>query len=485
MVGDTLSRILKKSGYRVCVLNYVDDLGLQIAELLYGFMQLGVSHDPLEGKKFDHYCGDDVYVLVNKELEKNPEIAQKCAHILKMMEDPNTEEAKMAEKITRRVFEAQLQTCWALQVEYDCINFESHIMRSGMWGEAFEKLKNMKLVKLETTGDNAGCWIVQGDEKEADKVLVRKNGIATYMAKDIPYAAWKLGLVKDPFGYSKHSEQPGGKVMWQTTLNGEKAPEDFTSEKVITVIDSRQARLQKIVAGLMGQFKSDKGAYVHLGYESVVLSKQTAESLGVKTDKGAQMSGRKGVYVNADTVLESLQKQTMQETSKRNSDMDKTEIERISKKIAIGTIRYEMIRQDLDKMITFDASKSLSLEGDTASYIQYTHARASRILERYGKMPDASAEHTIKWSVHEKELLRQIGMFATSVRDASENLSPKTVARYCHSLAVVFNAFYENVRVLDSKSESEINSRVSLVLSSARVLGEALSLLGIDAPERM
>ena len=165
--------------------------------------------------------------------------------------------------------------------------------------------------------------------------------------------------------------------------------------------------------------------------------------------------------------------------------MDKTEIERISKKIAIGTIRYEMIRQDLDKMITFDASKSLSLEGDTASYIQYTHARASRILERYGKMPDASAEHTIKWSVHEKELLRQIGMFATSVRDASENLSPKTVARYCHSLAVVFNAFYENVRVLDSKSESEINSRVSLVLSSARVLGEALSLLGIDAPERM
>ena len=273
VVGDTLSRILKKSGYRVCVLNYVDDLGLQIAELLYGFMQLGVSHDPLEGKKFDHYCGDDVYVRVNKELEKNPEIAQKCAHILKMMEDPNTEEAKMAEKITRRVFEAQLQTCWALQVEYDCINFESHIMRSGMWDEAFEKLKNMKLVKLETTGDNAGCWIVQGDEKEADKVLVRKNGIATYMAKDIPYAAWKLGLVKDPFGYSKHSEQPGGKVMWQTTLNGEKAPEDFTSEKVITVIDSRQARLQKIVAGLMGQFKSDKGAYVHLGYESVVLSK--------------------------------------------------------------------------------------------------------------------------------------------------------------------------------------------------------------------
>ena len=485
VVGDTLSRILKKSGYRVCVLNYVDDLGLQIAELLYGFMQLGVSHDPLEGKKFDHYCGDDVYVLVNKELEKNPEIAQKCAYILKMMEDPNTEEAKMAEKITRRVFEAQLQTCWALQVEYDCINFESHIMRSGMWDEAFEKLKNMKLVKLETTGDNAGCWIVQGDEKEADKVLVRKNGIATYMAKDIPYAAWKLGLVKDPFGYSKHSEQPGGKVMWQTTLNGEKAPEDFTSEKVITVIDSRQARLQKIVAGLMGQFKSDKGAYVHLGYESVVLSKQTAESLGVKTDKGAQMSGRKGVYVNADTVLESLQKQTMQETAKRNSDMDKTEIERISRKIAIGTIRYEMIRQDLDKIITFDASKSLSLEGDTASYIQYTHARASRILERYGKMPDASAEHTVKWSVHEKELLRQIGMFATSVRDASENLSPKTVARYCHSLAVVFNAFYENVRVLDSKSESEINSRVSLVLSSARVLGEALSLLGIDAPERM
>ena len=486
VVGDTLSRILEKSGYRVYVLNYVDDSGLQIAELLYGFMHLGANLDPPEGKKFDHYCGDDVYVLVNKELEKNPEIAQKCAHILKMMEDPNTDEAKMADKITRRVLEAQLQTCWALQIEYDCINFESHIIRSGMWDEAFEKLKNMKLVELETTGDNTGCWIIRGDGKETDKVLVRKNGTATYMAKDIPYAAWKLGLVRDPFGYSNHLEQPGGKTMWQTTLNGQKASRDFTSEKVITVIDSRQARLQKIVAWLMGQFKSDEGAYVHLGYESVMLSKQTAESLGVKTDsKGAQMSGRKGVYVNADTVLESLQEHTMQETAKRNPDMDKTEIEDVSRKITVGTIRYEMIRQDLDKIITFDASKSLSLEGDTASYIQYTHARASRILERYGQKPDASAIHTIKWGVHEKELLKQIGMFAISVHDASENLSPKTVARYCHKLAVAFNAFYENVRVLDSKNASEINSRVCLVLSSARVLGGALSLLGIDAPERM
>ena len=355
-----------------------------------------------------------------------------------------------------------------------------------MWDEAFEKLKNMKLVELENSGDNAGCWIVRGDGKETDKVLVRKNGTATYMAKDIPYAAWKLGLVMDPFEYSKHSGQPGDKTMWLTTLNGQKAPENFRSEKVVTVIDSRQARLQKIITELMGQFKSDDGAYVHLGYESVMLSKQTAESLGAKTQSGgAQMSGRKGVYVNADTVLESLQKRTMQETAKRNPKMDKKEIDTISRKITVATIRYEMIRQDLDKIITFDESKSLSLEGDTASYIQYTHARASRILEKFGRMPDASAEHTVKWGVYEKKLLKQIGMFATSVRDASENLSPKTVARYCHGLAVAFNAFYENVRVLDSKDASEINSRASLVLSSACILEGALSLLGIAAPKRM
>ena len=486
VVGDTISRILAKSGYSVHVLNYVDDSGLQIAELLYGFMHMGISTDPPENKKFDHYCGDDVYVRVNQEIKKNPEITQKCAQILKMMEDPDTVEAKMADKITRRVLEAQLQTCWALQARYDCINFESHIIRSGMWDEAFEKLKNMKLVELENSGDNAGCWIVRGDGKETDKVLVRKNGTATYMAKDIPYAAWKLGLVMDPFEYSKHSGQPGDKTMWLTTLNGQKAPENFRSEKVVTVIDSRQARLQKIITELMGQFKSDDGAYVHLGYESVMLSKQTAESLGAKTQSGgAQMSGRKGVYVNADTVLESLQKRTMQETAKRNPKMDKKEIDTISRKITVATIRYEMIRQDLDKIITFDESKSLSLEGDTASYIQYTHARASRILEKFGRMPDASAEHTVKWGVYEKKLLKQIGMFATSVRDASENLSPKTVARYCHGLAVAFNAFYENVRVLDSKDASEINSRASLVLSSACILEGALSLLGIAAPKRM
>ncbi|MDI1496140.1 MAG: arginine--tRNA ligase [Cenarchaeum symbiont of Oopsacas minuta] len=485
VVGDTISRILEKFGYNVCILNYVDDSGLQIAELLYGFMHLGMSLDPPENKKFDHYCGDDVYVRVNQEIDKDPNVALECAHILKMMEDPNTDEAKMACKITRRVLDAQLETCWALQARYNCINFESHIMHSGMWDESFTKLKDMKLVEFEDKGDNLGCWVVRGEKNDADKVLVRKNGTATYMAKDIPYAAWKLGLVKDPFGYSKYPTLCG-ETMWQTNLNGEKISKDFASEKVITVIDSRQARLQKIVARLMDKFKSNDGAYVHLGYESVTLSTQTAESLGTKIKSGrVQMSGRKGVYVNADTVLKSLRDRTVQETIKRNPDMSRDDVERTSKDIAVATIRYEMIRQDLDKIITFDASRSLSLEGDTASYIQYTHARALRILERYDKTLDVSAKHTIRWGMHEQELLRQIGIFATFVRDASENLSPKTMARYCHRLAMTFNSFYENVRVLDSDNPIDVNSRVCLVFSFSCVLRTALGLLGITAPKRM
>ena len=487
IIGDTISRILRKADYRVNVLNYIDDSGLQVADILLGFTHLGFSQEPPDGKKFDHYCGDDVYVKTTQKYEEDSSLEEIRKSILKDLEDESSDIAKLADIVTRKVLTNQLKTCWNLSVTYDCLNFESQIIRSGLWSKIFEKLKDMKLVEFENDGKNAGCWVIRGDGKEEDKVIVRSNGVATYVAKDIPYAAWKLGLVEDPFYYEKYTtSQSGAHELWQTTLNPNNSKENFTGQKVITVIDSRQARLQKIVTDLMGKFKSAPDAYVHLGYESVTLSSDTAKTLGLETDgKQAQMSGRKGLYVSADSVYELLRERVIAETTKRRPEIDSSEIETIAHNVSVGTLRYEMIKQDLDKIITFDLTKSLSLDGDTAPYIQYTFARASRILEKSGRTPSIDVDYSLLVEKSELDLVKTIGLFGIHVRDAANNLSPKVVAKYCHDLAVSFNSFYEKNKVLGLDDEKLEDTRLCLVNSFKMTLENALDLLGIDTPSRM
>ena len=488
IIGDTVSRILKKANYKVNVLNYIDDSGLQVADIVVGFKHFGHDQEPPDGKKFDHYCGDDVYVKTTEKYETDASLEDIRKNVLKELEDGNSETAKFADKITRRVLEGQLETCWNLDVFYDCLNFESHIIRSGLWSQIFENLKDMGLFEFEDDGKNAGCWVIRGDGKEEDKVIVRSNGTATYIAKDIPYAAWKLGMLEDPFHYEKYAkEQPTSRTLWQTTLDSNgSTSKNFTGEKVVTVIDSRQARLQKIITSLMGRFKSIPDAYVHLGYESVTLSSETAKTLGLDTDgKQAQMSGRKGLYVSADSVYEMLKEKTREETLKRHPDMDVAEIEKIAHYVSVGTLRYEMIKQDLDKIITFDLTKSLSLEGDTAPYIQYSYARASRILEKSGRMPSIDVDFSLLSGKPELSLIKNIGLFNLQVRDAANNLSPKVIARYCHDLAVSFNSFYEKSKVLNLDDANLERSRLCLVNSFKMTLEKALDLLGVKTPDRM
>ena len=488
IVGDTVARILRKANYKVNVLNYVDDSGLQVADIIVGFKHFGFDQEPPNGKKFDHYCGDDVYVKTTEKYDEDPSLETIRKNTLKELEDANSKTARFADKITRRVLENQLETCWNLSVSYDCLNFESQIIRSGLWANIFEKLKDLNLIDLENEGKHAGCWVIRGEGKDDDKVIVRSNGTATYIAKDIPYAAWKLGLLADPFNYEKYEKiQPFSKILWQTTLNkNNSVNQNFTGDKVITVIDSRQARLQKIITTLMGKFKSVQDAYVHLGYESVTLSSETAKTLGLDTDgKQTQMSGRKGLYVSADSVYEILKNKTKDETKKRHSEMDPSEIETIAHFISVGTLRYEMIKQDLDKIISFDLTKSLSLEGDTASYIQYTHARASRILEKSSHDPSIDIDFSLLSEESEINLIKTIGLFDLQVRDAAKNLSPKVIARYCHNLAVKFNSFYEHVKVLGIDDENLEHSRICLVNSFKITIEKALDLLGIIAPDRM
>ena len=488
VVGDTVSRILSKANYKVNVLNYIDDSGLQVADIIVGFKHFGFDEEPPNGKKFDHYCGDDVYVKTTQKYELDTSLEEIRKNTLKELEDGNSETAAFGDLITRKVLAGQLQTCWNLNVSYDCLNFESQIIRSGLWSKIFEKLKEMGLIEFENEGKNAQCWVIRGDGKEEDKVIVRSNGTATYIAKDIPYAAWKLGLLDDPFYYQKYdATQPNSKTLWQTSLNDENTTaQNFTAQKVVTVIDSRQERLQKIITVLMEKFNSIPDSYVHLGYESVTLSSDTAKTLGLDTDgKQAQMSGRKGLYVSADSVCELLKQKIIEETKKRHPEMSDSEIEKIAQSVSIGTLRYEMIKQDLDKIITFDLAKSLSLEGDTAPYIQYAYARASRILEKSGIKPTTDVDFSLLQEKSELDLVKTIGLFNLQVRDAANNFAPKVIARYCHDLAVAFNSFYEHVKVLDSDNDALKSSRVCLVNSFNLTLEKALDLLGIDSPTRM
>ena len=479
VVGDVISRILRKSGHTVKVLNYIDDSGLQVADVVLGFTRLGFATEPPGGEKFDAYCGDQVYVGTTQEYEKSPALQEARQEILREIEQGETESARMAEQVTRRVLAAQLQTCWSMGVRYDLLNYESQIVRSGLWGRTFERLKEEGLATLETDGDNAGCWVI------GEKVIVRSSGTATYMAKDIPYAAWKLGLLEDPFGYEEYpGGQPGGTTLYQSTLEGGRSM-DFAAERVITVIDTRQASLQKAVSETVARLSpGGEGSYVHLGYEAVTLSPGTARQLGMETGKRAQMSGRRGIYVGADAVYDMLCERAAAETTKRNPGMDAETLGAVSRAVAVGTIRYEMIRQDLGRPIVFDLERSTSLEGDTAPYLLYSHARACRILEKAPGSPDHQADLSVLEADRERDLMRLLGMYGMTIEGASANLAPKVVARYCHDLAVAFNAFYESSRVIGAGGPLE-NARLCLVDAFGAVIRDALSVLGIEAPVRM
>jgi arginyl-tRNA synthetase len=486
VIGDTVVRILKKTNHDVKTLNYIDDSGLQVADIIVGFKYGGFSETPPDGKKFDHYCGDKVYVKTTEKYETDKKFAEYRHKVLQDLEDPNSELAKFANIITRKVLTEQLKTCWKMGVYYDCLNFESQIIHSKLWDKIFDMIKKMNLAKFEKEGKNANCWVIEAQGEE-DKILIRSNGVATYIAKDIPYAAWKLGIVDDPFYYKKYGTQSNGTILWETTLeknNNQKFK--FNGQKVITVIDSRQTRLQKIITSIIAKLQPEKDAYSHLSYESVTLSADTVKAIGHEIEgKAAQMSGRKGIYINADEVIESLEKRIFAEAKKRNNDLDDNTISKIAADVAVGTLRYEMIKQDLDKIITFDLKKSLSLEGDTCSYLQYSYARASRILEKAESEPHFDSLFELLNTDYEINLLKTIAKFDICVKDAVNNLSPKVIARFCYDLAVSFNSFYEHVHVLDSGNKELVNQRLCLVCCFKLTLERALELLGIVTPQRM
>jgi len=219
IIGDILYRILKATNYEARVLNYIDDSGLQVADIVVGFKFGGL---PLYANdksiKFDQYCGDEVYVKINEMYKDDHNLQEKRRLVLKEIEQGTSEIAQFALEISVRVLKDQLKTCWRMKAHYDLLNFESHIVISGLWSKSFEMLKQNCIATLQTQGKNKDCWVIPQDNEE-EKVIVRSDGTVTYIAKDIPYAAWKLGLVEDPFFYYRFADQWDGSILWATTLD--------------------------------------------------------------------------------------------------------------------------------------------------------------------------------------------------------------------------------------------------------------------------
>jgi arginyl-tRNA synthetase len=492
IIGDVLFRILSAVNYDVCVLYYVDDSGLQVADIVVGFMYAGFPVDPQGPKaKFDQYCGNEVYVKINDLYTKNIELREKRKSVLKSIESGDSDISKFARDITLRVLKDQLKTCWDLRVRYDLLNFESDIVASKMWEQMFKTLKKKGMALFANEGKNKGCWVIRGSDRTDDKVLVRSDGTLTYVAKDLPYAAWKLGLFSDPFLYYAFSEQWDNSTLWADTLDksiGSQRQRKFAgAEIVITLIDSRQSRLQTIISSTLSAVAEyDKGRYIHLSYEPITLSSRTAKSIGFDTGKAtAQMSGRKGIYVGADEVMETLYKKAKEEIQKRHLSMTDSELCGISKSLGRSAVRYSLVKPDLDRPIVFDLEESLSLDGDSGPYLQYAFARSQRLLEKGKLSPQGINFVNLLRDRNELNLIRELSKMDLVVEQCSTQMNPKLLARYAHRLAVAFNLFYERLPILKAANESLVCARLLLAQAFNIVMKLTLNYLGIDPLNRM
>jgi arginyl-tRNA synthetase len=488
-LGDSLVRVMRYMGHQVQALNYVDDSGAQVADIIVGFRFLGIPDEAPPGVKFDAYCGDSVYTRVTKEYEKDPSLKEKQSFVLREIERGTGEVAAYAAAIVKKILAAQLSTCWRLGATYDLLNWESQIVRSGMWEKIFESLKKLGHVRFQTEGENRGTWVIPDPETGEEKVVVRSDGTAVYVAKDIPYAAWKIGLIGDPFGYEEYPlSQPGG-VLYSTTLDGGRKDVRFGGAHLaITLIDTRQSYLQRIVSKVLDVLREGASRrYLHRSYEVVSLSRKTAAQLGIHVDGDfAHMSGRKGVYVNVDAMLERLKEKARSETRKRNPSEPEGWVEGVAEAVAVAALRYELLKQDPDKMIVFDIDDALQFQGDTGPYLLYTYARARRILDRTEGAPRVDQGSAEKLSKPEElRLAKKMSMLDMSAEAAEEFFSPKEVARFAHDLAAAFNDFYERVQVNREPDPELRDARLALVDAASRVLAESMALIGIPVRDRI
>ena len=408
MIGDTFIRILRADGNAVEVQNYIDNTGVQVADVVVGFIYLEkksledirqLDRDlRAEGKTFDYYCWD-LYAKVGQEYQTDEELKSKRAEILHLIEEGKNETAELADFVATRNVECIVNTMERFSIRYDLLPRESEILHLKFWAKAFDLMKELGVIHFTDEGKNAGCWVMPfeahsgNDDHESDKILVRSNGTVTYTGKDIAYQLWKLGILGLDFNYKLFSTYADGKEVWITTAEETEnlgVPKFGGGETIYNVIDSRQSYPQEVVKKGVSLISPERGeqASVHLSYEMVALSPAAAEELGFqisdedKPKSFIEMSGRKGLGVKADDLLDRLEENALAEVVKRNEELSPAVQKEIAHKIAVGALRYFLLKFTRNTVIIFDFKEALAFEGETGAYCQNATVRINSIFKK-------------------------------------------------------------------------------------------------------
>lgn len=519
ILGDTFVRMLRISGQPVEVQNYIDNTGVQVADVVVGFHFLETK-TPGQVKaliddhsiRFDYLCWD-LYARTSSYYQQNAEALHWRAETLHAIEAGKGDLAETAHLVADAIVHAHLRTMHRLSIAYDVLPRESEILHLNFWAAAFELLKQRNAIYFETAGKNASCWVMPasafrnsaGHDEEDSKVIVRSNGTVTYVGKDIAYQLWKFGLLGKDFYYRPWSTYPDGHIVWVTTdrAGGGETPCFGAASKVFNVIDSRQSYLQDVVvAGLRALgFNQQADASVHFSYEMVALTPRTCLELGIELSEEdkrrayVEVSGRKGLGVKADDLLDKLIETALAEVEHRHAEAEPAERRRIAEKIAIGALRYFMLKFTRNSVIAFDFHEALSFEGETGPYVQYAAVRAANILRKFVERGEAlpAFETTLTEDVLERwfgtEALWQLLLLASKSSSAIERAvasgEPAHVAKFAFQLAQSFNIFYHEHSVI---AEPDLEKRTVLLWLTQYVrkqLLATLDVLGIEQPEYM
>jgi arginyl-tRNA synthetase len=510
-LGDTLARCLKYKREQVEIQNYIDDTGVQVVDVVFGLMDLEKkSLTDLESikDKFDYYCWD-LYARTSAYLASHPEAQAKKAEILKKIEHGQDPEAALGHAISRRILRAHLRTMKRIDITYDLLPCESSILGLKFWEKAFTLLKDRGAITVPNKGPNAGCWVMRLEEEEdKEKVIVRSDGTVTYVGKDIAYQLWKFGLLGKDFFYQPFIEQDG-QTIWITTTSREKAPVSFgRATKVYNVIDSRQAYLQKIVVrGLRALDYSEQAAKsIHFSYEMVALSPKSLKELAYEVsdeekDKSfLEVSGRKGLGVKADDLLDRLEEKALAEVETRNPDLPSEAKLAIARQIACGALRYFMLKFARNSLIVFDFEEALSFEGETGPYLQYTAVRLNSIFRKledktgFGPRELESLLSEEKISLEalpeaEKKDFWDLVFYASqleeSILHSTLSLEFSHLAKFAFNLCQKINAYYHLYSILGEENKDLKEMRILTIFYIREILKKVLFLMGIPLPEKM
>ena len=529
VLGDTIARILRDAGERVQVQNYIDNTGVQVADVVIGFQEMEKkSVDEVRAMAaqpgFDYFCWD-LYARVTQFYDGDKaKAAGMRGATLKSIEEGHGEASEMGAIVADAIVGFHLRTMKRLGISYELLARESEILHLEFWNAAFAKLKEAGAIQLATSGKMAGCWIMPaerdfttepekdsendsaGDEENMqDKIIVRSNGTVTYVGKDIAYQLWKFGLLGKDFHYKRWIDAPKGETVWTTTTDADDPAAPHFGEpatRVYNVIDTRQSYLQDVVAqGLraLGHAKEAENS-IHFSYEIVALTPRCAAELGYELSGEdvrkpyVEVSGRKGLGVKADDLITKLEAATLAEVSKRHAEMSEVEQKTTAHAIAVGALRFFLLKFTRNTIIAFDFEDALSFEGETGPYCQYAVVRIRGIrrkgIEAGADVATSSQSASEKFLIGEGgarlwELLLQAAMLDHASDAAIGAQEPAFVAKYAFQLAQSFNNFYHKYHILSEPDAPKRAFLLGLTEVVERQLVKALSLLGIEAPERM